>query len=154
MKLIYANHPPLEPGHKSIFLVGPTPRSSDVPSWRPRAIEILKEYNFDGRVLIPETESGEAFPYYYDQVEWEHEGLHNCESIVAWVPREMSTMPALTTNVEFGYWMGREPHKVLYGRPNGSIHTEYLDWMYEKNTGRRPINTLEELLGTAVDLLG
>lgn len=121
---------------------------------RPKAIEILKHGGFDGTVLVPEPASGVKFPNYDNQVDWEYAGLNNCELIVAWVPRDMQAMLALTTNVEFGFWMGKEPNKMLYGRPNNAPHTRYLDWLYQKMTGRLPVDTLDELLLSAMDELG
>jgi len=152
MNVIYSSDPPLvEFDQKSIFLVGPTPRSELVPSWRPNAIEVLQAGGFNGKVLVPEPADGVKFPDYDNQVDWECAGLNNCKVIVAWVPRDMQTMLALTTNVEFGFWMGKEPNKVFYGRPTGAPHTRYLDWLYQKMTGRLPINNLNELLLTALD---
>lgn len=136
--------------HTAIFLVGPTPRKASVPSWRPEAIQILKGMNYQGTVLIPEPESGKRWNDYDNQVDWERQGLYNCDAIVAWVPRDMETMPALTTNVEFGFWMGKEPKKVFYGRPADAFATRYLDWMYRLYTGREPSFLLGDTLYNAV----
>lgn len=154
MKIIYSNQEPYTGGDKSLFLVGPTPRSTEVPSWRPRAIKILKFFGFKGTVLVPEPSDGAKFPNYDNQVDWECAGLNNCDVIVAWVPRDMQTMLALTTNVEFGFWMGKEPNKVFYGRPDNAPHTRYLDWLYQKMTGRLPTNNLNDLLINSLDTLG
>ena len=78
----------------SIFLAGPTPRSEDVPSWRPKACKILEELGYKGLVFAPEPE-GEAWPNYIDQVDWEQWGLTSCDTIVFWVPRDLKDMPAL-----------------------------------------------------------
>jgi hypothetical protein len=137
------------------FPVGPTPRSDDVVSWRPSAIEILRRLEYDGTVLIPERQdfspSQKAQFNYVDQVEWEFSGLRHCTRIAAWIPRCMQTMPALTSNVEFGYWLAASPERLIYGRPDGAPHTGYLDWMYEKFTGRKPVASLEELLACAAE---
>lgn len=149
---IYSTHSPYQRSgkEKSIFLVGPTPRSESVASWRPEAVRILRNLNFDGHVLIPEPENGQRFPNYDAQVDWERIGLHNCHVIAAWVPRDMSTMPALTTNVEFGFWAAHEPAKLFYGRPEGAAHTRYLDWLYHLQTGRKAMDSLEKLLKEVV----
>lgn len=154
MQVRYSNQDPYTGGCKDpvVFLVGPTPRSLDVPSWRPEAIEILKD--FDGLALVPEPSDGARWISYDYQVEWERDGLFHCSLIFAWVPREMRTMPALTTNVEFGYWLAKDPKKVVYGRPEGSPHTSYLDWLYRKETGRTPFSDLRTMLtGTLNDSL-
>ena len=128
----------------SIFLAGPTPRSDDVPSWRPEALKILESMDFNGQVLIPENEGGGVKNDYMDQVEWEFWGLENCGCICIWVPRDMKTMPALTTNIEFGRYVGLG--RVHYGRPDGAPHTSYLDWLYHKLNDRYPWPDLANLL--------
>lgn len=162
MQVIYSNEPAFVGSNKSsLFLVGPTPRSKDVPSWRPDALLILRQLNFDGIVLVPEIATGERFAGYDNQVEWEYSGLNHCDAIVAWVPRNMENMPALTTNVEFGYWLAKDPARVFYGRPDDAPSTRYLDWLYvkERNTflssPKNDIpNTLHLLLRYAVGYLG
>ena len=166
MKVRYSNqdpytgngweHPPEDENGISIpsevvFLAGPTPRSKDVKSWRPQAIKILEEIDgYEGMVLVPEPSDGQKFVSYTFQVEWERECLFNCSTIFFWVPREMQTMPALTTNIEFWYWIARDPLKVIYGRPHGAPHTSYLDWLYKKETGREPFDNLQRMLSTVV----
>ncbi len=137
----------------SIFLAGPTPRSIHVPSWRPDAIKILDDEGFDGVVLVPERRVIQDKIDYTDQVEWEYSGLSNCTAIVFWVPREMATMPALTTNVEFGYWIAKAPEKVIYGRPPSAVSTRYLDWMYSKTlkNGIQIADNLVELMVCAME---
>lgn len=148
MNIIYSNQPPLEQPTEcvSIFLVGPTPRSSEVPSWRPLAIQYLEDLGFNGTVLIPEYDTKKAFSNYDNQVWWERKGLINCTKIIAWVPRNMETMPALTTNIELGYWLAKQPQKVFFGRPDGAPHTAYLDWLYQLETSRSPFNNLKTML--------
>ena len=151
MQTRYADEPSFE-GGLSIFLAGPTPRNKDVKSWRPTAIELLRDQlNFAGTVLIPERKDWSAKFDYTDQTEWEAAGLKHATAIVFWVPRQMDVMPALTTNVEFGFWMARAPEKVLYGRPDSAVYVRYLDWMYAKYTGGKThATTLEETLRNAV----
>jgi hypothetical protein len=64
------------------------------------------------------------------------------------VPRDPATLPGFTTNVEFGRFVGRKP--CVYGRPDGAPHTGYLDWLYNKTTGRRPETTLRATLDAAL----
>lgn len=118
----------------AIFLAGPTPRSQDVESWRPGAIRLLNHWGFDGMVLVPERRDRQVKIDYLDQVEWEYRGLQGAKAILFWVPRDMEKMPALTTNVEFGCYVGKHPN-VFYGRPEGAPHTRYLDWLYNKVQG-------------------
>lgn len=132
----------------SIFLAGPTPRSRDVASWRPEAIELLRGLRFDGTVLVPERRDGSVKFDYLDQVEWEYTGLEGCSVISFWIPRDTTTLPGFTTNVEFGRYVGSG--RCVYGRPDGARHTRYLDWLYEKITGKSPEVTLKATLKVAV----
>jgi hypothetical protein len=150
MKTLYSDQPPLTKPEKSIFLVGPTPRSDAVPSWRPNAVEILEKLGFDGTVLIPERKDWKTKFGYTDQIEWEYACLTHATAIAAWVPRCMTNMPALTTNVEFGYWLATSPKRIFYGRPDKAPHTSYLDWLYRKHLAETAsasiFDSLEELL--------
>ena len=148
MQINYSDEKVLK-GEKSIFLAGPTPRSLDVETWRKEAIRILEELGFDGIVYVPELEHDDRTFNYDNQVWWERETLHNASSIVFWVPRSVS-LPAFTTNVEFGYWIARNSDKVIYGRPDDSERNEYLDWLYQTETGKQPINNLSDLLEEAI----
>ena len=121
MNVIYAR----EPIETSIFLAGPTPRSKDVPSWRPRALELLKEFGFKGTVYVPEDRDGTVQFEYYDQIQWEWRGLESSTVILFWIPREIETMPALTTNVEFGMYAASG--QVVMGRPPEAQKMKYLD---------------------------
>jgi hypothetical protein len=130
MKIVYAMEEiPKELG-PSIFLAGPTPRSNNpVPSWRPEALHRIRFLNFEGTVFVPEVEDGVWRELYDDQVNWEKEALYRSTVILFWVPRDIETMPAFTTNVEFGYWVAKDPSKIIYGRPNDAPKTKYLDWL-------------------------
>lgn len=150
MKILYADNPPIITTEKSIFLVGPTPRNSCIVSWRPEAIRILENNKFDGTVLVPERSDWSSLNSYIDQVDWEYECLKNCSIIAAWVPRDMACMPALTTNTELGYWLAKTPQKVFYARPTNAPHTRYQDWLYQKETGRKPIDNLVDLIKESI----
>lgn len=152
MRIIYAQQPfPSFQDEELIFLVGPTPRSPDVPSWRPNALGIIEQHDFDGLVFAPEPKDGKWKGNYLKQIAWEREALDACSefgSIAAWVPRDLETMPAFTTNVEFGFYVGSE--RLWYGRPPAAPNTRYLDQMYRDVTKREPCNTLEELIILAI----
>lgn len=156
MQLIYSDDPALKtPESNSIFLAGPTPRSSDVPSWRPEFLHKLEILKFDGIVCIPEYSHGFAGTDvdYLAQVNWERKCLYFSHVILFWVPRSLTDMPAFTTNIEFGYWMAKDPKKVCYGRPNDAVKNDYLDWLYSVETDREPCTTAEDLLTQTLSLL-
>lgn len=142
MKVIYAR----QPIPKSIFLAGPTPRSSDVPSWRPQALELLK--GFDGIVFVPESQDWEAKVNYDDQVEWEWEGLEAATVVLFWIPRNLVTMPAFTTNVEYGMMRS---HVAVAGWPEGTVKNRYLEKCAERF--HIPVHrTLEATVAAALEL--
>jgi hypothetical protein len=150
---VYSNHSLPTTVTKTIMLAGPTPRSKDVPSWRPEALRILKELGYDGHVFIPEYENGpdtDDFDY-TGQVDWETNALNYADVIVFWVPREMKTMPALTTNVEFGMWI--DSGKVVLGAPDSAFSVKYLIET-AKNKIVPHFNTLEDTLKEAVARIG
>jgi hypothetical protein len=142
MEINYSDQP-TKRGDKSISLAGPSPRSKDVQSWRPEALRILEELQYDGIVYVPER-SGVATFDYLSQVEWEFEGLISATNIAFWVPRDLEKLPGFTTNVEFGYFVREE--KSVYGRPEGAALTRYLDWFYKKVSGKTPFSDLHKLL--------
>jgi nucleoside 2-deoxyribosyltransferase-like protein len=110
----------------SIFLAGPTPRSEDVKSWRPEALTLLEEQGFNGHVFVPETSEWGWLGDYAGQVHWEWEALGKAACTLFWVPRDLETMPAFTTNVEFGFMIALAPERVVLGHPGGAPKMRYL----------------------------
>ncbi|MGW5505796.1 MULTISPECIES: nucleoside 2-deoxyribosyltransferase domain-containing protein [Streptomyces] len=53
-------------------------------------------------VLTPESRGGVRAERYEDQVDWETDVRAGATAILFWIPRDMRTMPGMTTNVEFG----------------------------------------------------
>ena len=149
MRIIYSDQKiPKRLGIKSMFLLGPTPRDLVTPSWRIEALEILKKLKYDGTVLVPERRVRKANISYDDQVEWEDEAMNRALYNVFWIPRNLTTMPAFTTNVEFGRLY--KYSNTLYGRPADAPKNRYLDWLYAKYHPYHPIyNNLTKLLKKA-----
>jgi hypothetical protein len=150
MEVRYSDQPLLI-GDPSLFLAGPTPRRSDVESWRPHALEILRELGFAGTVLVPERRDWSVKFDYLDQVEWEFRAMEGCSVLAFWVPRDPEKLPGFTTNVEFGRYVGSG--RLVYGRPEGAPHTGYLDWLYRKLKSQEPEITMQATLRAAVVLL-
>jgi len=138
-------------GEKSIFLAGPTPRDGKCISWRKEALKILDELGYDGIVYVPEYSNWQTKPDYNDQVLWERSALTEAKIILFWIPRTIPDMIGLTTNVEFGYWLHSK--KVIYGRPDTAEKIRYLDWLYELDYNKKPINDLHTLLKEGVNKL-
>jgi hypothetical protein len=149
MIVVYTNQK-ISPGKKSIFLAGPTPRKKEVPSWRLKAIKILKEKDFDGVVYIPENPSGGTFDNLIKRSLWERKALAAATVILFWIPRQFPDLPAFTTNVEFGYWLHTK--KIIYGRPDNAKKIKYLDWLYQHDYNKKPFNNLNDLITEAIKM--
>ncbi|MEU6859628.1 nucleoside 2-deoxyribosyltransferase domain-containing protein [Glycomyces sp. NPDC046736] len=144
--VVHANETPPESWDASVFLAGPLPRAAAVPSWNPDAIALLRErWRGDGRLVVftPEPRGGLEADY-IGQIEWEHRGLHQADVILFWVPREPNTMPAYTTNIEWGTWY--DSGKVVFGAPPSAPRNEYLRYLAAKE--HAPV---ADELGDAVD---
>jgi 8-oxo-dGTP pyrophosphatase MutT (NUDIX family) len=152
MQTVYALEDLPDPCRASIFLAGPTPRDHTTPSWRPDALRCLAELGYEGAILIPEPRSGEWRHSYVDQTDWEVAMRARADLIVFWVPRELVTMPAFTTNVEFGE--DYDSCRCLYGRPAEAPKCRYLDVRWQAITGCSPHDSLSGMLNQAVALLG
>ncbi|MFD5384274.1 nucleoside 2-deoxyribosyltransferase domain-containing protein [Streptomyces sp. NPDC127074] len=104
INLVMAREP--IPAGLSVFLAGPTPdKSAPVPSWRPEAARLLAE-QWTGEqpltVLSPESRNGQRADRYETQVDWETDARAAASAILFWIPRDLRTLPGMTTNVEFG----------------------------------------------------
>lgn len=157
MNIVYATQQLPETIKSTIFLAGPTPRTGadghkTDESWRPLAIAYLEEIGYDGTVIVPEDVNGDWKHLYDDQIDWEVHMRSVADVIVFWVPRDMDTMPAFTTNVEFGedYMTGR----VVYGRPDSSPKNTYLDNRWRSTSHRDPHTALSSCLEEAVAMIG
>lgn len=147
MKINYSDEEVIK-GSVSIFLAGPTPRGEDSLSWRKEAVKFLEDAGFNGIVYVPEYSTWKPKEDYVDQAMWERKALESSTVIVFWIPRELPDIPAFTTNVEFGYWL--HSGNVLYGRPDGTKKTKYLDWLYKEDYKKDVYNNLKDLLITAI----
>lgn len=166
MQVVYALEQPPEQLTKSIFLAGPSPRDPEHPNWRVEALALLEEMGFDGEVFVPLPRDGQWAKNYDDQVTWETRFLHLADKIVFWVPRSFEvtcdvakgtsaeramTLPALTTNMEFGLWV--ETGKAILAYPKDAPKLRYLQSHADENKVPTA-HTLREALGLAVDALG
>lgn len=149
----------------SIFLAGPTPRNSNISSWRPEMIKELRKHGFEGRIYVPEPSPGSDWPSFEDQVDWEEEALVSSTIILFWIPRDLQSigtmpdgspklsLPGFTTNIEFGQWLHYT--YTVYGRPDDSPKIRVLDHKFNKlthihNFDRKIQNSIEETAKEAV----
>jgi hypothetical protein len=143
MKVFYAQEEVPNIDAFSVFLVGPTPRKEGVQSWRPEMIRHLTEMHFKGVVYSPEPRDGKWLGNWDHQVQWEKKHLDSCNVIIAWVARSLPDMPAFTTNVEFGRYVGSG--KMVYGRPCWAEKVGYLDWLYKEVTTHEPYDNMRDI---------
>ena len=156
LALIYAGQPLSPQGTASVFLAGPTPRSADVPSWRPAAIrEIAAQWQGQAAlaVLIPEPVDGQPWPYHDNQAAWETDARASASAILFWIPRDLRTLPGFTTNVEFG--LDVTTGRAVLGCPPDCPNPErnrYLIWLAHRH-GVPVTDTLEGTVAAALAIL-
>ena len=147
MEVVYAYESPKGVHSQSVFLAGPSPREESHPNWRPAALEILENLDFNGAVFVPLPRDGVWSLDYGEQVEWELAHLREAGRIVFWIPRDLETLPGFTTNVEFGMYVSSG--KAVLGFPDGAPKMQYLEYLAHR-MGVFVFHTLEETLRFAV----
>lgn len=144
---------------RSIFLAGPVPRETSVPSWKPEAIKILEDRGFDETVFVPEwkdfdtrQKATDPTREYITQCNWESDAMAVSDVILFWIPRNMKTMIGLTTNHEHGEWF--MSGKTVLGFPRESENNDYLHVKSLQGVSGIPHDTLEETVDAALELIG
>lgn len=152
MQVIYVPNTPPETFSKSLFLAGPSPRDPAHYDWRPEALKHLEELGYDGVVFVPLPVDHSDWRHGFDaQVDWEKKYLDMADVVVFWVPRDLKTLPALTTNVEFGMYF--ESGKVVLGYPETATNMRYISSHAEKQHIPQ-FRDLRETLACAVERIG
>lgn len=159
MKIVYTGEPAPAEFAKSLFLAGPTPRLAETPSWRPEALRLLEKAGYDGVVFVPEFRDGVVNPDLYDhndagyrkQIEWEDASMRMSDCILFWLPRDLKTMPALTTNNEWGVW--QNSGKAVFGAPPEAEKVNYQRYYAEK-LKVPTATTLQETVRLSLEMIG
>lgn len=150
---VYAGEEAPQGWSGSVFLAGPTPRTPDVPTWRPAALEeIERRWDRPGRlaVFLPEPRDGAVWPDYDRQRSWELYWGDRCDEVLFWIPRGPG-MPALTTNDEFGRW--KDTGRVVLGTPPGAERVRY-QRDYATDNHIPLADTLADTVTAALDRIG
>ncbi|GLY54854.1 nucleoside 2-deoxyribosyltransferase domain-containing protein [Lentzea sp. NBRC 102530] len=113
ISVVWAREP--IPEGPAVFLAGPSAHAgSGVESWRPAAVDELRAQSTGSlTVLTPESRGGVRADRYEDQVGWECVARARATVVLYWIPRDIITLPGYTTNVEFGFDVGRGRRVVL-----------------------------------------
>lgn len=103
-------------GDPMIFLAGPTSRDG-IPDymWRKDAIFFLRTFGYEGKILIPEPRgysyladrNDDDFTDSHNIHQWEYDGIHRCDALVFWIPRNLEQLLGITTNRELGQALER-----------------------------------------------
>lgn len=151
MTVVYAPDNPPNSYSKSIFLAGPSPRNGGQYNWRPEALKLLEKHGYTGIVYVPLPENGEWKHDYDSQINWEIENLNRADLILFWVPRDMDSLPALTTNVEFGKYY--DSGRVVLAYPKEATGMRYLSTL-GKSEYIPEFNDLESAVIESIKTLG
>jgi len=123
--VVHAGGQPPPAWAASVFLAGPVPRTTELPSWRPAAVAaVTAAWTGPGDLVVFVPEGPGYLPARYDHHPWEDRWLSVVDVVLFWVPRDLRTMPGLTTNVEFGRWEGSG--RLVLGAPPDAQHVGYL----------------------------
>lgn len=137
----------------SIFLAGPTVRGNQPhlrPSWREAAIEEFRKQGFQGTLILPEFIDPNKTDKDIDELPiWEIGGMTTAKVVLFWIPRTKELI-GLCTNAEFGYWLAKNPEKMVYGRPDGSYRTKYNDILWRELHLRGQVPTINKTLQDTV----
>lgn len=156
VEVIYARET-IPTGRPAVMLLGPTPRTGTVPSWRPPAIDLLADrWRGDEPlvVLSPESRGGKRAEHYEDQVESELAMIQAATVRMFWIPRCLQTLPGFTTNVEAGMCFA-EPERMVLGCPPDCadpIRNRYLIW-HAQRLGIPFCTTLSHTVDTVLNCL-
>ena len=133
MNIIYNLEEPFDRTKNTIFLAGGTSRIDITNSWRKEAIDILIEQGFEGNVIVPEPRNGFFDSTTFDkivQIKWERKCLAIANIILFWIPRDLNSLPCLTTNIEFGEWF--KSNKCVLGIPNTAERMDYIKFLWQE----------------------
>ncbi|WP_246468026.1 nucleoside 2-deoxyribosyltransferase domain-containing protein [Allocatelliglobosispora scoriae] len=154
MVVVHAGEEPPGTWQASMFLAGPMPRDPDIPSWRPDALDSLRAaWTAPGAlvVFVPEArDRHNPTPGYVSQL-WEERWMAVVDVMLFWVPRDMTTLPGLNTNLEFG--RNEATGRIVLGVPPHAVSVHYLRRAAETH-GAPVRESLHDTVLAALSLVG
>lgn len=166
------NNASYDPDNITIYLAGPTDRTTNHTAWRKEFLTLAKARDTDNLLdnvtfIIPEffTSDINAYPIVpdlsnFDKVDmnniydtfpkshiyrWELNNMENCTKILFWVDRNIKEKRyALTTNVEFGKFY--KSQKCYFGGPRNADKNEYLEYLVKFDAMRNWYYSFDDIL--------
>ncbi|MFH1098462.1 MAG: nucleoside 2-deoxyribosyltransferase domain-containing protein [Candidatus Uhrbacteria bacterium] len=151
MRTVYAGETFPTTITKILYLAGPSPRDKSHPNWREETLRRLEQEGYDGHVFVPLPRDGQFPDDYQAQATWEQSAMDRSDVVLFWVPRNLVTLPAFTTNVEFGQKCRNR--NVVLGYPKGAPKCRFLGYLAERNFIDHT-ETLEQTIKLALDKIG
>jgi hypothetical protein len=147
--LVYALEPVPQPPARTVFLAGPVPRDAGAASWHEEAVSEIRRTGFRGCVVVPRSRPDALIVDPDEPRRWEHDAMSRSDALLFWIPRVLWTLPALTSNLEWGVW--HDSGKAVLGAPPSAPKMSYLRFYAE--IGEAPQATsLAEAARIAVEL--
>ncbi len=173
MRTIFYDDPaPTAPLASSIFLAGPTSKSTRT-DWREAAIATLSAKQFTGTVIVPEFRDG-AFDVHvqsrfgaprsqvpgmrdasYNVLVWETHGIEHATVVLFWMPfalaaiEDRASLPGFTTRAEVSREIVRDPQRVVLGMPTGALSSSHIRF-HAHRAGLRIEPSLPETVDAAM----
>ncbi|MGR6997628.1 NUDIX hydrolase [Yinghuangia aomiensis] len=102
-------------------------------------------------VFVPESSTGAFTADYDDQIGWELRWLSAADQVLFWVPRDLGTLPGLTTNDEWG-WL-KDSGRAVFGSPPDAAKVRY-QREYARNHGIPLADTLDAAVRAVLGRIG
>jgi len=143
MNVIYAKEKIDLKGLKSIYLVSLGKKYELI-------LDILEKKKYSDYVLVPESRN-KAKSSYFENIEWEQEGLKVINGILFWIDRDLKNSPGFEVNVLFGEWY--KSGKIVLGAPKEAPEMKYLRYLAVRE--KIPVlNTIEDTIDAVLKLVG
>lgn len=129
----------------SVFLAGGIDKA---PNWQKEIVSMFNERKVNVALYNPRRKkeiTAEEYANHMEQVSWEFKNLRKADLNLFWFPENA---PCTTSLFELGYWLGKEPEKVLIGINPGHYKESGIKTQLELLGSKIQVaSSLEELVG-------